>query len=231
MSTRTRQACERVLAEAPDLSPALAEIVAAFEGAWGEHPSLTPRQAYAIALTLDMWADGDLRSWVDDPREPMHEIGPFVHFDRRALFRIDGNRAWVQSTRDRCYAISHEIQRGILPFNRPGAYIDELLIAAALREAEAYLSDMPEIFESIMARAADESEDSYSIGDEDWDSVSDWFDDICQWDEWEVLVMTGHPLVPAVLDARHPFTWFDVVPASGAGYLQRLQGLAVEDDE
>lgn len=166
---------------------------------------------------------------MDDPREPLREVGPFVQFDRRVLFHIDGNRAWVQSMRDRCYAVSEEIRLGVLPFDRPGAYIDELLIAAALPEAEAYLPDMPEIFEPITARVTDDSEDSHSVGDDDWDSVSDWFDDICQWDEWEVPVMTGHPLLRAVLDARHPFTWFDLTPASGAGYLQRLHGLIVEE--
>jgi hypothetical protein len=35
-----------------------------------------------------------------------------------------------------CSAISGEIERGILPCDRDGAYIDELLIAASLPEAE-----------------------------------------------------------------------------------------------
>lgn len=231
VSAATKLACERVLAAELEMSPALAEQVAAFENAWVDNPSLTPRQAFAIALTLDMWADGELQNWMEDPVEPLHNVGPFAQFDRRVLFYLDGNRAWVESLRERCYAISDEIERGVLPFDRSGAFVDELLIAAALPEAEAYLADMPEIFEPIQARTTEDSDDFAMIGDDDWDAVSDWFDDNSQWDEWEVPVMTGHPLLPAVLQNHHPFTWFDKAPASGPGYLQGLQGLLVEHND
>lgn len=234
VSAKTRQACEGVLAEESELSRALTKSAVSFEESWGEDPSVTPRQAYALALTLDMWADGELESWVRNPQGPLHEVGPFVQFDRRVMFYLDGNRAWVEATRERCYAISDEIERGVLPFDRPGAYIDELLVAAALPEAQAYLADMPEIFDRILPRGADrnsDSEERYWVDDQDWDGVSDGFDDRCQWDEWEVPVMKDHPLLPAVLAERHPFTWFDVVSASGPGYLQRLQGSLMDDGE
>lgn len=39
----------------------------------------------------------------------------------------------------------------------------------------------------------------------------------CRWDEWEVPIRQSHPLLPAVLAERHPFTWFDAEEATGPG--------------
>jgi len=117
----------------------------------------------------------------------------------------------------------------MLPFDRPGPLIDEVLIGAALHGAQESLEDMPELFERIPAREAVDGDEDYVIGDDDWDAVSDGFDDACEWDEWEVPLRQGHPLLPAVLAQRHPFTWFDGGEPSGAGYLQRLSGLVLDD--
>lgn len=229
---KTRDACERVLAVESELSKALAKSAGSFEKSWCDSARLTPRQAYAIALSFDLWADGDLQMWLENSDEgPLHNIGPFVHFDRRVMFHVGENRAWVEAIRERCLAISDEVESGVLPFDRPGAYIDELLIATALLVAPDFLSDMPEVFEGIKPRSADDEGDLYLMGDDDWDLVSDGFDDICRWDEWEVPLHTNHPLLPAILGVRHPFTWFDLVPATGPGYLQRLLGLVLEHDE
>lgn len=234
VSSKTREACENVLADHSETSRTLAKSAAQFEKSWRNCLYLTPRQAFAIALTLDLWADTDIREWLGAPAdEPLHEVSPFARFDRRVMFHVGENRAWAEKVRERCYAISDEIENGVLPFNRDGAYIDELLIAAALTEAKDFLSDMPEIFERISPRSASDTDDKedYAINDDDWDVVSDSFDDMCRWDEWEVPLYANHPLLPAVLADRHPFTWFDVVPATGAGYLQRLQGLLAKQDE
>lgn len=213
------------------MSIALSESAADFESSWSDCLYLTPRQAYAIASVLLFWADGELQEWGrGTDNEPLHAVPPFAYFDRRVLFYIDESRAWVESVRDRCYAIADEIKHGILPFDRDGAYIDELLIAASLAEAESQLSDMPELFDEIAPRKAFETDDDHKIGDNDWELVSDAFDDRCRWDEWEVPLFTNHPLLPAVLAARHPFTWFDLVPPSGLGYLQGLRGLTVAPD-
>ncbi|MEC5182452.1 hypothetical protein [Arthrobacter sp. CG_A4] len=233
VSSKTREACENVLAKDSETSRALAKSAAQFEKSWRNCPYLTPRQAFAIALTLDLWADTDIREWLGAPAdEPLHEVSPFARFDRRVMFYVGENRAWAEKVRERCYAISDEIENGVLPFNRDGAYIDELLIAAALTEAKDFLSDMPEIFERISPRSASETDDDDdTTNDDNWDVVSDSFDDMCRWDDWEVPLYTNHPLLPAVLADRHPFTWFDVVPSTGAGYLQRLQGLLITHDE
>ncbi|MFD5213116.1 helix-turn-helix domain-containing protein [Microbacterium sp. NPDC058345] len=230
VSQKTRDACEGVLAARSEHERALEKLTNSFTTAWQDSPRLTPRQAYAIALELDTWDDLFLKPWLDDPREPLHTRPPFDDFDLRVMMLIGESRAWVAAVQERCRVISDEIKRGILPFDRPGPLIDEVLIGAALSGAQASLEDLPESFEHVPAREAvdDEENDEYLIGDDDWDAVSDGFDDICRWDEWEVPIRLGHPLLPAVLAQRHPYTWFDAEEATGPGYLQRLSGLIVD---
>lgn len=229
VSAKTRIACEDVLEGASEFERALSKSAVAFTGSWQDSPRLTPRQAYAIAVELDGWADGEIAEWLRDPSESLHEVAPFHHFDLRVMMLVGENRAWAEAVRRRCRVISDEIEAGTLPFDRPGPLIDEVLIGATLDGAQASLKDMPELFERIPAREAVDDDEDYVIGDDDWDAVSDGFDDVCEWDEWEVPLRQGHPLLPAVLAQRHPFTWFDGGEPSGAGYLQRLSGLVVDD--
>jgi transcriptional regulator with XRE-family HTH domain len=231
VSEKTRRACESALEGLSESDLALSKEVAAFTRAWQDSPRLTPRQAYAIALELDMWDDLHLSAWISDPSGPLYDVPPFDEFDLRVMMLVGENRAWAEAVHRRCRVISDEIEAGTLPFDRPGPLIDEVLIGAALTGAQASLEDMPEIFERVPAREAvdDEAEDEYLLGDDDWDIVSDGFDDACRWDEWEVPLRQGHPLLPAILTERHPFTWFDRVEPTGPGYLQRLSGLVLED--
>lgn len=231
VSFKTREACERVLSNETEFSRALAKSAAAFEAAWGNSGRLTPRHAYAIAMELDGWADTELSAWIDQPDEPLHQVSPFDRFDLRVMMLVGESRAWAEAVRRRCYAVSDEIESGVLPFDRPGALIDEILIGAALDGAQTLLEKMPELFDRIAPRMGveDEKNGDYNIGDADWDLVSDGFDDECRWDEWEVPLYHDHPLLPAILADRHPYTWFDKVEASGAGYLQRLSGQLLED--
>ena len=232
VSAKTRAACEKTLSAKSALTKALEKSYAQFETAWSDCHYLTPRQAYSIAAVLDLWADLYIQGWLDEPmQEPLHNVGPFARFDRRIMFYVDGNQAWAEMVRDRCYAVSDEIEAGVLPFHREGAYIDELLIATALAEAEDMLGDAPDLFEGIAPRDGSPEDDEGLSGDDDWDQLSDTFDDMCQWDDWEVPLYKNHPLLPAILAERHPFTWFDMVPASGPGYLQRLAGLVVDQQE
>ncbi|MGL5828098.1 MAG: helix-turn-helix domain-containing protein, partial [Angustibacter sp.] len=222
---QTRSTCERLLERESDFSKALAGSAAAFERAWSDE-SLSPRQAYAIACVLDSWADLHLQAWLRDPRvEPLHEISPFASFDLRVMMLVGENRAWVEGVRERCSAIANEIELGVLPFDRDGPFIDEVMVGAAMGEAADLLNDMPELFDRIAPRVSSESDDEYLPGDEDWDVVGDAFDDACRWDDWEVPRMKNHPLLPGILANRHPFTWFDNVPPTGPGYLQLLSGL------
>lgn len=229
VSAKTRSACESALKGVSEFERALSKSAAAFTEAWGDSPRLTPRQAYAIALELDGWADMNIAGWLRDPNEPLHEVAPFDDFDLRVMMLVGENRAWAEAVRQRCRLISDEIEAGTLPFDRPGPLIDEVLIGAALSGSQASLEDMPEIFERIAERGAVDDDMEYSIGDDDWDAVSDGFDDICEWDEWGVPLRRNHPLLPAILAARHPFSWFDAGKPSGAGYLQRLAGVVVDD--
>ena len=49
----------------------------------------------------------------------------------------------------RCEAVPKEIANGVLPFDRAGRFIDELLIALALPYAEGDLQDMPDLFDGL----------------------------------------------------------------------------------
>lgn len=177
---------------------------------------MTPRQAYTLASVLDIWAyylDDSLR----DPSTPLHEISPFDLLDLRVMMLVQDNRAWATATQRRCHTIADDLSRGVLPFDRPAPFIDAVLIGAALVEAQSALAELsalvPNILEQIPPSEGfdDQEQGDYLIGDDDWDIVSDGFDDLSQWDSWEIPLYDGHPLLPPLLAARHPFTWFDCV--------------------
>lgn len=222
VSLKTRTACEDVLGGTSEVERAYSKSTVNFTESWKDSTRMTPRQAFAIAVELDGWDDLHIAEWLRNPNESLHSVAPFHNFDLRVMMLVGESRAWAEAIGQRCRVISSEIEAGTLPFDRPGPFIDELLMGAVLDGAQALLDDMPELFEGIPAREAVGDDEDYIIGDDDWNVVSDGFDDACRWDEWEVPLMHGHPLLPAVLAQRHPFTWFDSGEPSGAGYLQRL---------
>lgn len=225
MRQSTRDACERVLDSERRFQAELAVEAEKFVAAWGDRPDLTPRQASAIAGTLSLWADLYIREWLRDPSsEPLYQVTPFDALDLRVMMLVGENRAWAAKFAERCEAVADEIAEGVLPFDRAGCFADELLMGMCLNDAQAQLEDMPKLYAAIPARAPDnaDGDDDSWVHDDDWDVVSDGFDDRCQWDEWEVPLMRDYPLLPAILAAHHPFTWFDRMAASGPGYLMRL---------
>ncbi|MFO6453473.1 MULTISPECIES: helix-turn-helix domain-containing protein [unclassified Aeromicrobium] len=221
----TAAACARILDRESALREELATYESEFAASWTDNPYLTPRQAYAIAGTLNFWGDMYLAEWLSDPTpEPLHQVTPFERIDLRAMMLVGENKAWVELAKARCFAVANELKDGILPFDRDGCYFDELLMALALPEAREMLTDEHESFTSLPpSTVSNDAESAWT--DDDWDAVSDSFDDRCRWDEWEVPTMTNHPLLRAILDARHPFTWFDRATPTGPGYLNRLIGI------
>jgi transcriptional regulator with XRE-family HTH domain len=240
VSAATRASCERVIESDLSLRSALAAESANFEKIWGNCNYLTPRQAFAISTALLFWADTDIAEWLrNSEREPLHAISPFDQIDLRVMMLVNDNKAWAAAAQQRCYAVANEIKEGVLPFDRPGCYFDELLMALALPYATAFLVDMPEMFNLLSARIAvdtevsdadeeSDTEDDLTL-DTDWDSVSDTFDDRCRWDEWEVPVMHEHPLLALILADRHPYSWFDPGQGSGPDYLRQLVGMVSVD--
>jgi len=213
-----------------------ADLAVKFERAWKDCYYLTPRQAYALASTLNWWGDLTITGWLDHPsEEPLHEVEPFSGLDTRVMIIVNENRAWAAAARDRCSAVADEIEQGVLPFDRPGCFFDELLMALALDPAQAMLEDEPEAFHPLAVREAhdydnddDEEAEGYPIGDTEWDAVREAFDDQCRWDEWEVPTLVGYTVLPLVMADHHPYSWFDVKEGSGHGYLQRLTGLVID---
>lgn len=185
------------------------------------HGIMTPRQASAIMFVLAHWVDGELQPWLDgDLDDPLFGCGPFAHFDERVMMLVDENKAFAAKALERCRTVLDEIERGVLPFDREGCYFDEVLMGAALLAAPDYLNDMPELFQnlperpSLDVRALDdlsEEEVDIPLGDDDWDMVSDNFDDRAQWDDWEVPVYNNHPILSPLIERRHPFRWFDPI--------------------
>jgi transcriptional regulator with XRE-family HTH domain len=231
VSADTRAKCDAVLDGNSAVPSRDAEDDARFQRAWKDCPYLTPRQAAALSSVLYLWEDLYLREWLEGgyPNEPLHTMPPFSNLDRRVTIYINDNKAFAEKARERCRAVAEQISHGTLPFHRDGCFFDELLIAAALSEAQDQLTDMPELFEGIPPRLSPVDEDM-PVTDDDWDMVSDVFDDQCRWDEWEVPVYTDHPLLAAIIAERHPYTWFDPSSPTGPGYLNRLSGLVVDGD-
>jgi len=231
VSADTRTKCERVVDVNREVRSPFADDDLKFEQSWGDCPYLTPRQAYAIATVLAWWADTEIREWLDADwmREPLHDVSPFAQLDRRVMIYVNDNKAWAAKAQERCYAIADEIAEGILPFDREGCFFDELLMAVALPAGQEHLTEMPEVFEDIAPRVAAHEDEIHFCGDDEWDLLSDECDDRCRWDEWEVPMLRDHPLLAAILADRHPYTWFNPGPGTGAGYLRRLAGMVVDD--
>ncbi|MCO8127250.1 hypothetical protein NHL50_08520 [Acidimicrobiia bacterium EGI L10123] len=180
--------------------------------AWDGDGRLTPRQAAALIYILGWWHDIDLQEWLERPDEPLHQVGPFRLLDQRAMMLVDGNRTFAALARERCAAVASELQAGTLPFDRPGCFFDEVLMAVALPEAQELLLDQPDLFETLPERTSELSgDDDCDIADDDWDVVSDGFDDAASWGDWEVPRSWNppHPLLRHLLNERPPFQWFD----------------------
>lgn len=211
----TRIACEAVLDEQGITQRSQAETDA-FAAAWAGSSRLTPRQATAVAWTLTYWADVDLADWIKNPAEPLHQLPPFSQLDLHIMMLVAENRAWAEAVQRRCYSVAKEISQGVLPFDRPGRLIDELVVILALHEAEGLLDDMPQLFENIPACVAvddgdgDDDEGGFILDDSDWDTVMDDLFEDYRWDQTEVLQRANHPLMPLVLAELPPFAWFDV---------------------
>lgn len=165
----------------------------------------TPRQSAGILTGLDFWID-EIESWLNSPSEPLHEVGLFPLFDLRVMILVDGNRAWAAACRERLAALRGEITAGVFPFDRKGCFFDEAAMAPVLRVAQDYVTDLDYDWVAPRPPSSD-----WDITDEDWDIVSDAFDDEAYWDGWEIPSMHGHPALPRLTASFHPFRWFDEV--------------------
>lgn len=224
VTPRTAAKCRRALEqlEAQSRQEAVQETVAhqvaKVAEIWADG-LLTPRQAYAVMVTLAEWATPDLKDWLEGvSRRPLHKVGPFPYFDKRVMMLVADNTAFAAMALERCLTVHGEIERGVLPFERDGCYFDEVLMGAALQKAEEQVQALPELFQDLPERPPhDERAPEGMDGDgedlplaDEWEMVTDAFDNTARWDDWLIPVQHGHPLLPFVLEVRHPFRWFDV---------------------
>jgi hypothetical protein len=181
--------------------------------AWRDRRDLTPRMAAGFAYAIDGFADLGIGSWLDgSDSAPLHAVDPFGAVDLRIMMAVADNRAWAALAGDRCRAVADEIDKGVLPFDRPGCYFDELLMALALGWARDFHADGLHD-DALPARDRPEPElDGLDtiFDDSDWiDEVEANFDDAARFEDWQVPRFKGHPRVSDLLAARPPYTWFD----------------------
>ena len=208
----TRVACSSVLERASAQQLALAQGDADFERAWRDSYMLTPRQASAIAMALNWWADTEIADWLKDPDTPLHEVAPFDQLDLRVMMLVGENRAWAAAARERCRAVAKELEQGTTPFDdRRSCFFDELLMALAVSAAQDHLSDSPELFEHLSPREGTLEDDEDGMhGDDDWDMVMANFDDDSSDLLWQSPIgQEGGAAVSILLADRPPSTWFD----------------------
>lgn len=208
----SRRRCAAVLrVEAQDV-PAEPAVGERYVRTWGDCPYMTPQQAYAISVQLDVWNDVEISEWVQRPQEPLHTVGPFDGFDLRIMMMVGENRSWAAGVGRRCAVIAREIETGVLPFDRPGPYIDEVLFAAAMHAARDWADDDPTLVEPVPARretGVDSSDDVYRVEDDYWDELYDEFDDRARWTDYIYPLLGGNPALRLLLDERPPLTWID----------------------
>ncbi|MCL1840901.1 MAG: helix-turn-helix domain-containing protein [Propionibacteriaceae bacterium] len=214
VSAATRIACEAVLDSAESELANAAEFVRHIAVAWRDCPTLTPRQALALAMSLTFFGNVSIATWLDDPSSrPLYEVPPFDAFDLRVMMRIDENRAWAQAASRRCHEVVRGIENGVLPFDRPGCFFDEVVMAPAWAMGESLPRDDSDFYADVPARTSATCPPGW-LCDDDWELVHEHFVKICRWPDWELPLMPGHPHLAALLSGRHPFTWFDVLPSS-----------------
>jgi len=215
VSETTRLACEEVLDDAEAGEAQVAEFVRHIAVAWRDCPTLAPRQALALAMSLTFFGNVAISEWLDDPLErPLHEVPPFDAFDLRVMIRIDDNRAWARAAAVRCHEVVSGIENGVLPFDRVGCFFDEMIMAPALAMAESLPSDTSPDFSSVVpSRTASNCPKGW-VRDDDWEQIHAHFTKICRWPDWEVPLLAGLPQVGALLAERHPYTWFDMAMPS-----------------
>lgn len=143
---------------------------------------MTPRQAYAISVQLDVWNDIEISEWVLSPDEPLHTMGPFEALDLCVMMMVGENRAWAAGVARRCAA-------------RAWAEVDPTLVepVPARDETGADASD-----------CVDRVEDDY------WDELYGEFDDRARWTDYLYPLLIGNPALRLLLDERPPpLTWLD----------------------
>ncbi|PWH04957.1 hypothetical protein DEO23_15605 [Brachybacterium endophyticum] len=208
----SRRRCSAVLRLEVHEVPVGSDVGDLYVRTWGECPFMTPRQAYAISVQLDVWNDIEISEWVQSPDEPLYTVGPFESFDLPVMMLVGENRAWAAGVAQRCAVIAREIESGVLPCDRPGPYIDEVLFGAASNAARGWAEIDPSLVEPVPAREetrGDAGDDEYRVGDDYWGELYDEFDDRSRWTDYDYPLLKDNPALRHLLDERPPLTWLD----------------------
>ncbi|WP_040833943.1 LacI family DNA-binding transcriptional regulator [Nocardia brevicatena] len=190
-----------------------------YDRAWSGSKLLTPRQAFLIVGTIDMWQDY-LRAMSDSTE--IDEISPFDSIDPRALFPVAGNKLWPQHAGTAMRSHIKMLTHGLHPVEESHSFFDELLFACSVADAPAT--------EEYYLEAEIAMPGEIPLG-----SDQDFTDDEeaeFPWDDWESLmerILLGaspvcdalsallpfddvdpHVGKPDISDVEipHPFTWF-----------------------
>lgn len=208
----SRRRCAAVVRfEAHDVPPE-SDVGEQYVRTWGDCPYMTPRQAYAISVQLDVWNDLAISEWVLRPEDPLYCVGPFDSLDLRVMMLVGDNRAWAAGVAQRCEAIAREIEAGVLPCDRPGPYMNEVLFGAAMNAARAWAAVDPTLMEPVPARDETRFDPSAGVNwteDDEWGELYGEFDDRARWIDYLSPLLIGNPALRLLLDKRPPLTWLD----------------------
>lgn len=218
VTARSRVKCEsalmapldRAVKHAKTMSEEWADSDGAFLAGWKDSRVMSPRQAKAIVYVLSSWGDTSTPFWLNGQDEmPLCFASGFSNLDLRVMMLVGDNKAWAASFAERCLAVAKEMHGGHLPMEHLDCFMDEVLIGLALSDAQDFLENTADhgMFDGLPASLL-------PVGptDDDWDSVEEELHDQVNYTDWRVPSVAGPELV-ALLETRHPFTWFDV-PAS-----------------
>ncbi len=173
--------------------------IARITTAWKGRKLLAPRQAAALATTLDVWAEMEIPEWLAARDYPLQDLRPFDVLDPQIMTIVNGDAVWVAKAAERLHAVAAEIRRGVWPPDRAGCFGDEVFCGAALVEAPTMLRENPELFATIPALP----------GDDDWSAAQWEFDDRARFEEYFVPLHRDHRNLGLVLEAHPPATWFN----------------------
>jgi transcriptional regulator with XRE-family HTH domain len=167
-----------------------------FDRVWSRSRILTPRQAFVIDGTIEMWQDF-LQSMFDSVE--LYEISPFDLVDSRALFSVAGNKLWVKHAGSAMQSHHKMLTNGMHPVEHTHSFFDELLFALAVADAPS----AEEHYQQIGIEMPGE----IPLGDELEEDADD-----APWDDWDSpmeRILSGWSPVSAELAALLPFDQVD----------------------
>ncbi|MFF3224628.1 LacI family DNA-binding transcriptional regulator [Nocardia suismassiliense] len=205
--------------------------IAKYDRAWSESKILTPRQAFLIVGTIDLWQDY-LDAMADS--DEIDEISPFDSIDARVLFPASGNRLWLRHAGKEMRHHITMLTRGIHPVEHHHSFFDEVLFTTAISYApsteEQYLEAEIEMPGEIPLGDEEDFEDDQGVNApwDDWGSLMErillgWSpvaDELSAILPFHVVDPHVEPSTIGEVSVPHPFEWFNNTIEGWGGFVE-----------